>query len=255
MKRGELGDGHRQAMTCGVVALCMILTCFLPETRSRAAKPTESNSVELVGPLAPSIHVPPVRNAPPKLTRPIVRPPQYDATVTAQKQTLSYKMESLRLAIDDLIATHGPSYVNGPAYQRRWRVLRRAADENRAPAPDPLPRDSRGAGQGEGNVESAIRLKQAIDQHASNLQARFRQLRGDALLANPLLDFGKLLVLKRKKGQLGLPTNHQCMIKHQWNDQVLLVAQVPVESTVQEFTRPVRSLIDIVVKFHDSLVY
>ena len=30
------------------------------------------------------------------------------------------------------------------------------------------------------------------------------------MLANPLLDFERLLVLKRKRGQLGLPTNHQC---------------------------------------------
>jgi len=37
-----------------------------------------------------------------------------------------------------------------------------------------------------------------------------RQLQQQALLANPLIDFQRLIVLKRKKGQVGLPTNHQC---------------------------------------------
>ena len=40
--------------------------------------------------------------------------------------------------------------------------------------------------------------------------AQLRQLRRRALLDNPLLDFDQLIVLKRKRGQLGLPTNHQC---------------------------------------------
>ncbi|NQU24884.1 MAG: hypothetical protein HQ567_26675 [Candidatus Nealsonbacteria bacterium] len=39
---------------------------------------------------------------------------------------------------------------------------------------------------------------------------QLQQLRRDALLANPLLDFDKLILLKRKRGQLGLPVNHKC---------------------------------------------
>jgi len=39
---------------------------------------------------------------------------------------------------------------------------------------------------------------------------KLERLKQQALLANPLLDFDKLIVLKRKRGQLGLPTNHQC---------------------------------------------
>ena len=40
--------------------------------------------------------------------------------------------------------------------------------------------------------------------------ARLGDLRQRALLDNPLLDFDRLILLKRKRGQLGLPTNHQC---------------------------------------------
>ncbi len=36
-----------------------------------------------------------------------------------------------------------------------------------------------------------------------------RQLRDEALLANPLLDFGRLIVVKRGASKLGLPTNYQ----------------------------------------------
>ena len=31
-----------------------------------------------------------------------------------------------------------------------------------------------------------------------------------ALLLNPLLDFDQLVLLKRRRGQLGLPVNHKC---------------------------------------------
>jgi len=130
---------------------------------------------ELVGPMTPSIHVPPVRSGPPARTRPIHRPPQYDPAVAAQKSELSYQMECLRLAIEDLIDTFGDRYPRGDEFLRRWKeVSHRVSDKS----PDTA--------------------------------ANFARLRNDAMLANPLLDFDRLLVLKRVKGQLGLPTNHQC---------------------------------------------
>jgi hypothetical protein len=130
---------------------------------------------ELPGSIEPSILVPPVRTGPPALTRPIERPQQYDPQVTADKQRLPYRMESLRLAIEDLIETFGQRYPRGAEFLGEWNVL--AA---------------------------------AIARDEADVEKRFAALRRQAMLANPLIDADQLLVLRRKKGQLGLPTNHQC---------------------------------------------
>ena len=130
---------------------------------------------ELPGSIEPSILVPPVRTGPPALTRPIERPQQYDPQVTADKQRLPYRMESLRLAIEDLIETFGQRYPRGAEFLGEWNAL--AA---------------------------------AIARDEADVEKRFAALRRQAMLANPLIDADQLLVLRRKKGQLGLPTNHQC---------------------------------------------
>jgi formylglycine-generating enzyme required for sulfatase activity len=140
-----------------------------------SADPAKRAVKELVGPIEPSIMVPPVRTHPPARTPQIVRPQQYDPQTTARKQTLTYRMESLRLAIEDLCRTFGDRYPGGPEYLQRWEAL-----------------------------------SKDIAQRSPNVLARFRRLRREAMLANPLLDFDQMLVLKRGKGQLGLPTNHQC---------------------------------------------
>ncbi|HYW78025.1 MAG TPA: hypothetical protein VE890_00545, partial [Thermoguttaceae bacterium] len=74
--------------------------------------------------------------------------------------------ESLRLAINDLIASFGASYPNGKDYLARLDALDEADTDG--------------------------------------LEA----LRREALLANPLLDFDKLLLVRRK-GNIGLPANWQ----------------------------------------------
>ena len=85
------------------------------------------------------------------------------------------EVESLRLAIADLTATFPEQYPRGPEFLERLdTLLRRAGPEGAAAQPE------------------------------------WRQLKREALLANPLLDFKRLILLKRKRGQLGLPTNHQC---------------------------------------------
>ena len=83
--------------------------------------------------------------------------------------------ESLRLAIADLRDTFESAYPRGPEYLARLESLQESARLG-----DP------------------------------SVPKKYNQLRQEALLDNPLLDFGKLILLKRKRGQLGLPTNHQC---------------------------------------------
>lgn len=85
------------------------------------------------------------------------------------------EVESLRLAIADLVDTFGNEYAGGESYRKRLETIRKAIRSGDAAA-----------------------------------SAALGRLRQEALLANPLLDFDKLLVLKRRRGQLGLPTNHQC---------------------------------------------
>jgi len=80
--------------------------------------------------------------------------------------------ESLRLAIADLAASFPGRYTNAPGYLARLDAI--AADLT--------------------NAASA---------------ARIEALRREALLANPLLDFDRLLVVRRSARQMGLPANWQ----------------------------------------------
>ena len=69
MKRRELAGIRGRVMKCGVLASFLAAALCLLGARSFATGPTKANSVELVGPVSPSIHVPPVRTAPPTRTR------------------------------------------------------------------------------------------------------------------------------------------------------------------------------------------
>jgi len=79
--------------------------------------------------------------------------------------------ESLRLAIDDLIKTHGDRYPKGKEFLKRLDQI-------------------------EPTIGSADGAK------------AFESLKREALMANPLLDFNKLLMVRRK-GASGLPANWQ----------------------------------------------
>ncbi|MBL9129072.1 MAG: SUMF1/EgtB/PvdO family nonheme iron enzyme, partial [Verrucomicrobiales bacterium] len=72
---------------------------------------------------------------------------------------------SVRAAIEDLIATHGPQYPKGPEYLRRLAAWER---------------DAKAGGSG------------------GDRRAELEALSREALLANPLLDFDRILVVQRK---------------------------------------------------------
>jgi len=82
---------------------------------------------------------------------------------------------SLRLAVEDLIATHGSGYAHGPLYLQRITELQKTIVDARETA---------------GGSVDFERLFEAIRQ--------FEALRAEALLSNPLLDFDRLLVVKRR---------------------------------------------------------
>ncbi len=88
---------------------------------------------------------------------------------------LHVQFESLRLALVDLSETFGASYSRGQEFLEQLDALEKAS--------------------------------RAGDK---TVAAKLVELRNNALLANPLLEFEELVLLKRRRGQLGLPVNHKC---------------------------------------------
>jgi len=90
------------------------------------------------------------------------------------------RWRALRMAIDDLSTNFPDRYRNGDVYLKRLQTLR-AKHDRLAPASEPA-------------AYAAI-------------ERRFEELKNEALLANPLLDFDRLLMIRRRADRLGLPSN------------------------------------------------
>ena len=105
------------------------------------------------------------------------------------KALRSFDIEAVRLAVKDITATFGVKYPNGRQHlagldklaTARSAVLKSVDNGNKPPA-----------------------------KAVTDMLASLRRTRREALLANPLLNFDKLMLLKRRRGQLGLPVNHMC---------------------------------------------
>ncbi|MGQ9769732.1 MAG: SUMF1/EgtB/PvdO family nonheme iron enzyme [Thermogutta sp.] len=119
--------------------------------------------------------------------------------------TRSEAFDQLREAISDLVATFGDSYPRGKEFLQRLAELESSAV----------------GGQ--------------------SVQNKFAELQKEALLSNPLLDFDRLLVLKRKRGQLGLPTNHQCnscLDQTGYDNELAILSPVRGNGTLHTLYRP-----------------
>ena len=131
-----------------------------------------------------------------------------------------FNFESLRLAIADLAETFGPKYPNSSDYLQRLKNL---AEASSAALDSFDPNDL----SAQANVQ---KLARELD-----------QLRYDALLSNPLLDFDKLLLLKRKRGQLGLPVNHKCntgIERTGYDNEIAILEPMRPGGTLQTLFRP-----------------
>ena len=157
-----------------------------------------------------------------KLVRPKARKLDSPPPVTLGYDPSEVKIEPLRLAIDDLIETFGADYPKGPEYLKRLDVLEReflrVQDE---------------AAAGNSDVEEA----------ADRVTEQLRQLREEALLANPLLDFDKLLLVRRgnKSPSLGLPRNWQsnsCLPKTGFDDEIAVLSPVNSEGQLSTVFKP-----------------
>ena len=70
---------------------------------------------------------------------------------------------------------------------------------------------------------------------------KIEALRREALLANPLLDFDKLLLVRRREGQMGLPQNWQgnCSLPpHGYDNQIAVLSPVRPDGKVTTLFQP-----------------
>jgi formylglycine-generating enzyme required for sulfatase activity len=134
----------------------------------------------------------------------------------------SLDLEALRLAIDDLIATHGPAYAKGREYLARLDALQQRLVE---------------AQEAEKGGDAAA--KERLLQATQGLLA----LRREALLANPLLDFRDLIFIRRGEASrnLGLPQNWQgntAVSKNGYDNEIAVVSMRDPEGPARTLYRP-----------------
>ena len=131
---------------------------------------------------------------------------------------------ALRRAIDDLIETFGSGYPAGRDYLRRLNELELEAARRQASA-------------------SAGSLETGAKTGARRGTQALRRLRREALLANPLLNFKQLLVVRRsaKSPALGLPRNWQSnssLPKTGFDDQMAILSPVGPEGELTTLFQP-----------------
>ncbi|MEI7908990.1 MAG: SUMF1/EgtB/PvdO family nonheme iron enzyme [Verrucomicrobiota bacterium] len=118
------------------------------------------------------------------------------------------QLTSLRLAIDDLAKSFGTRYVLGEAFAARV-----------------------------GELERQLAASGSTPEFAAALA----QLRSDALLANPLLDFERLLLVQRDASQLGLPQNwegNSSLPGGGFNNQLVVLSPVRPAGELRPLFRP-----------------
>ena len=120
----------------------------------------------------------------------------------------------LRRAINDLMESSGNKYPKGKVYLDRLAQIEKTRDTALT--------------QGAAGADKLLR---ATDE--------FETLRNEALLANPLLDFDKLLVIRRR-GNLGLPQNWQgnCVMKGSYDNEIAVLSPVRPDGELTTVYRP-----------------
>ena len=129
-------------------------------------------------------------------------------------------LPALRRAVEDLNRTFAARYVRGAEYLKRLDDLERRASEMELAL----------AG-GDGRAAEA----------AASLVRDAGQLRREALLDHPLLSFDRLLLVRRKANQLGLPQNWQgnCALpRNGYDNQIAVLSPVRPEGRVSTLYQP-----------------
>ena len=126
---------------------------------------------------------------------------------TRQPGVIQVRVGPLRQAIVDLIETFGPEYPKGREYLQSLDAL------------------------------------QAMRMAPEAMQQRLRTIQREALLANPLLRFGRLLVVKRKIGPKdpGFPSNHECnssLKRTGWDNEIAILSPIAPTGKLTTLYRP-----------------
>ncbi len=128
------------------------------------------------------------------------------------------RWHSLELAVRDLTDTFADRYPRGPEYLKRLAALK-VSEANIL--------------RREGSADAPPAL--------AEIARQFDQLHREALLANPLLDFQRLLLVKRGAGKLGLPHNYESnssLPPTGYDNQIAVLAPVRPEGKLTTFYRP-----------------
>ena len=133
-----------------------------------------------------------------------------------------YRLGTLELAIRDLAQTHGAGYPGGREFLDRVRALRQRLDDRVA------------AGKAE----------------PADLGAEVAALQQEALLANPLLQSNRLLLVKRRpvRGnegrpglEVGMPPNHQCnssLVRTGYDNELCVLSPISPRGELRTLYRP-----------------
>jgi len=146
-----------------------------------------------------------------KLNRPKARRIESPVTYLFSRDVSAPSPASLRLAIQDLIDTFGPRYPQGPEYLARLDAL-------------------------------AVHSEK-VSGTFSEIERSLAALAREALLANPLLDFDRLLLVQRGENgpALGLPYNWQsnsCLAKTGYDDRIAVLSPVRPEGKLATLFKP-----------------
>jgi formylglycine-generating enzyme required for sulfatase activity len=125
--------------------------------------------------------------------------------------------EALRLAIEDLTTTFGDRYARGDEFAKRLAEL--------------------------ANRREQLQANKASDEEIEEAERDLRKLHDEALRANPLLDFNRLLLVRRRANapKLGLPQNWQsnsCLSKSGYDDAIVSLSPVSPEGELTEIYKP-----------------
>ncbi len=168
--------------------------------------------------------------------RPEVVPPAPQETPGPGQLVL--ELEALRLAIEDLQQTFGLRYPQGSAFLGRTERL--------------------------GETLRSARVNPTTAEAATALATVARDLAGlreEALLANPLLDFDRLLLVRRRTNQLGLPQNWQgnsSLPARGYDNEIAVLSPVRPGGRLTTVHRPAQDVFVGDVELHydaDRLMY
>jgi hypothetical protein len=149
------------------------------------------------------------------------------------RAAIQYPCTTLRAAIEDLIDTYGARYPDGAKYLKRLDTLEAALQAENRPATAP---------------------------GLTSLRMQLEQLRREALLANPLLGFDKMLLVKRKSmrdmpsppggrskipnvagADLGFPSNHECnssLPRQGYDNEIAILSPAHPQAPLTTLYRP-----------------